>query len=47
MRKAEADPAFAKATTVAAVVVLGAGALGTLWLRGWGRIGFEVPSVPW
>jgi hypothetical protein len=30
----------------AAVVVL-AGALGTLWLRGWGRVGFEVPSVPW
>jgi methylthioxylose transferase len=49
MRKAEAqaDPAFAKATTVAAVVVLGAGTLGTLWLRGWGRIGFDVPSVPW
>ena len=23
------------------------GTLGTLWLRGWGRVGFEVPSVPW
>jgi hypothetical protein len=23
------------------------GTLGTLWLRGWGRIGFDVPSVPW
>jgi hypothetical protein len=32
--------------TAAAVVGL-AGMLGTLWLRGWGRVGFEVPSVPW
>jgi hypothetical protein len=32
---------------VAAVVVVLAGTLGTLWLRGWGRVGFEVPSVPW
>jgi hypothetical protein len=31
----------------AAVVVVLAGTLGTLWLRGWGRVGFEVPSVPW
>jgi hypothetical protein len=31
----------------AAVVVLVAGTLGTLWMRGWGRVGFEVPSVPW
>jgi methylthioxylose transferase len=29
------------------VVVVLAGTLGTLWLRGWGRVGFEVPSVPW
>jgi methylthioxylose transferase len=41
------DPAFARATTVAAVVVVMAGTLGTLWLRGWGRVGFDVPSVPW
>jgi hypothetical protein len=27
-------------------VVVVAGTLGTLWLRGWGRVGFEVPSVP-
>jgi methylthioxylose transferase len=40
-------PAFARATAVAAVVVVVAGTLGTLWLRGWGRVGFEVPSVPW
>jgi hypothetical protein len=32
---------------VAAGVVVLAGSLGTLWLRGWGRVGFEVPSVPW
>jgi hypothetical protein len=41
------DPAFAKAAAAAAVVVVLAGTLGTLWLRGWGRVGFEVPSVPW
>src|ERR671912_495409 len=41
------DPAFARATTAAAVVVVLVGTLGTLWLRGWGRVGFEVPSVPW
>jgi methylthioxylose transferase len=41
------DPVFASATAAAAVVVLVAGTLGTLWLRGWGRVGFEVPSVPW
>src|SRR5919108_9682 len=41
------DPAFARATTAAAAVVVVAGTLGTLWLRGWGRVGFEVPSVPW
>jgi len=42
-----ADPAFARATTAAAVVVMVAGTLGTLWLRGWGRVGFDVPSVPY
>jgi hypothetical protein len=47
MRETEADPAFAKATAAAGAVVLAAGTLGTLWLRGWGRIGFDVPSVPW
>jgi hypothetical protein len=41
------DPAFARATAAAAVVVAVAGTLGTLWLRGWGRVGFEVPSAPW
>jgi hypothetical protein len=41
------DPAFARATVTAAAVVGLAGMLGTLWLRGWGRVGFEVPSVPW
>src|SRR5438034_9401040 len=41
------DPAFARASTAAVVVVVVAGTLGTLWLRGWGRVGFEVPSVPW
>jgi methylthioxylose transferase len=41
------DPAFARATATAAAVVVLAGMLGTLWLRGWGRVGFEVPSVPW
>ncbi|HZA84935.1 MAG TPA: hypothetical protein VFC13_26230, partial [Actinomycetes bacterium] len=41
------DPAFAGATMAAAAVVVVAGTLGTLWLRGWGRVGFEVPSVPW
>ena len=41
------DPGFARATVAAAVVVVAAGTLGTLWLRGWGRVGFEVPSVPW
>jgi hypothetical protein len=41
------DPVFASATAAAAVVVLVAGTWGTLWLRGWGRVGFEVPSVPW
>jgi methylthioxylose transferase len=41
------DPGFARATMVASAVVVVAGTLGTLWLRGWGRVGFEVPSVPW
>jgi len=42
-----ADPAFSRAATAAAVVVVVAGTLGTLWLRGWGRVGFDVPSVPY
>jgi hypothetical protein len=41
------DPAFARATAVAGAVVVGVGALGTLWLRGWGRVGVDVPSVPY
>jgi methylthioxylose transferase len=41
------NPAFARATVAAAAVVVVAGTLGMLWLRGWGRVGFEVPSVPW
>jgi hypothetical protein len=38
---------FAAATSAAAVVVVMAGTLGTLWLRGWGRVGLDVPSVPY
>jgi hypothetical protein len=41
------DPAFAAATVAAAVAAVIAGTLGTLWLRGWGRVGFDVPSVPY
>jgi methylthioxylose transferase len=41
------DPAFARATAASTILVVLAGALGTLWLRGWGRVGFGVPSVPW
>src|SRR5215207_5007590 len=45
--RSAAAPGFARATVAAAVVVVVAGTLGTLWLRGWGRLGFEVPSAPW
>ena len=38
---------FSRATIVAAVVVVMAGTLGTFWLRGWGKVGFDVPSVPY
>src|ERR687888_2008756 len=38
---------FARASGAAAAVVLLAGALGTLYLRHWGRVGFRVPSIPW
>jgi hypothetical protein len=40
------DRAFARAAAAAAAVVLAAGALGALYLRHWGRVGFDVPSVP-
>lgn len=40
-------PAFARATWLAAAVVVGGAALGWLWLRHWGRVPFSVPSVPW
>lgn len=40
-------PAFARATWLAATVVVGGAALGWLWLRHWGRVPFSVPSVPW
>jgi hypothetical protein len=38
---------FARATWLAAAVVLIGGALGWLWLRHWGRVPFSVPSQPW
>jgi hypothetical protein len=41
------DPAFARATALAAVAVVAAGALGWLWVRHWGRVPFSVPSAPW
>src|SRR5919204_1132402 len=42
-----AEAGFARACAAAAAVVLLAGALGALYLRHWGRVGFSVPSVPW
>ncbi len=38
---------FARATWLAAAVVLFGGGLGWLWLRHWGRVPFSVPSQPW
>ena len=38
---------FARATSLAAAVVLIGGSLGWLWLRHWGRVPFRVPSQPW
>jgi hypothetical protein len=44
---ARQDPAFARATAVAAASVLACGSLGLLWLRHWGGVPFSVPSVPY
>jgi methylthioxylose transferase len=38
---------FARATWLAAAVVLVGGLVGWLWLRHWGRVPFSVPSQPW
>jgi len=38
---------FARATWLAAAMVLVGGSLGWLWLRHWGRVPFSVPSQPW
>ena len=38
---------FARATWLAAAMVLVGGSLGWLWLRYWGRVPFSVPSQPW
>jgi methylthioxylose transferase len=38
---------LARATWLAAAVVLVGGLLGWLWLRRWGRVPFSVPSQPW
>jgi hypothetical protein len=35
------------ASAVVAVVVVAIGTLGTFGMRGWGRVPFSVPSVPW
>lgn len=35
------------ASAAAAVAVVAVGVLGTLGMRGWGRVPFSVPSVPW
>ena len=42
-----AAPQFARATWLAAAVVVVGGGLGWLWLRHWGRVPFSVPSIPW
>ena len=39
--------ALLRAGAIAAVLVIGVGLLGTLGMRGWGRVPFSVPSVPW
>jgi len=36
-----------RASAAAAVCLLAVGVLGTLGMRGWGRVPFSVPSVPW
>jgi hypothetical protein len=35
------------ASAIAAVLVVAVGVLGTFGMRGWGRVPFSVPSVPW
>jgi methylthioxylose transferase len=39
--------ALLRAGAIAAVLVIGVGVLGTLGMRGWGRVPFSVPSFPW
>ncbi len=39
--------ALLTSSAVTALLVVTIGALGTLGMRGWGRVPFEVPSVPW
>jgi methylthioxylose transferase len=46
-RRVGAAPEFARATWLAAAVVVAGGGLGWLWLRHWGRVPFSVPSMPW
>jgi hypothetical protein len=38
---------FGRATAAAAVTVVAVGALGTFAMRGWGRVPWSTPSVPW
>jgi len=38
---------FGRATAATAVAVVASGALGTFAMRGWGRVPWSTPSVPW
>src|SRR6266508_840215 len=38
---------FGRATAATAVAVVAFGALGTFAMRGWGRVPWSTPSVPW
>lgn len=46
-RRPAGNRALLGAGAVAAVLVIAVGTLGTLGMRGWGRVPFSVPSVPW
>ena len=46
-RPAATASGFGRATAATAAVVVAAGALGTFALRGWGRVPWSTPSVPW
>ena len=46
-RDARPRTGFTTAVAVTTAALLVAGTLGTLYLRHWGRVGFEVPSVPY